>query len=305
MNQEQIEKGTYGVLLTPFDRKGHLEEQALRMELRHCAGTQTTGLLLCGSTGEFVYMDTEQQKKVLRIGIEECGKHKVLIGGASAATECKVLDLLFYMKELGYTYAIICPPYYYPQSPENIVSFYKTVSENAPAGMRLLMYNIPFCSPEVPLSHMESLIRLPNIIGMKDSSGNLMYLSKVMGIVNELRPDFAVFTGQDSAFLPGLTIGVSGCMSALCWMLDEVLAGIWQAYKKNDMYKASRLQMEVIQLVRHLDSIAFPENYRILSGIIGVDVGKSQRSLHNLNVGFCSPWIAQAVEMVQRIKLFV
>lgn len=293
------------MLLTPFDREGHLDEQALRRELRHCVGTQATGLLLCGSTGEFVYMDTKQQKKVLRIGIEECGKHKVLIGGASAATERKVLDILCYMKELGYTYAIVCPPYYYPQSPENIVSFYETVSENAPEGMQILMYNIPFCSPEIPLSHMDRLIGFPNIIGMKDSSGNIMYLSKVMGMVNEMRPDFAVFTGQDSAFLPGLTLGISGCMSALCWMLDEVLAGIWQAYKKNDLQRASRMQMEIIQLVRHLDTFAFPENYRILSGIIGVDAGKTQRRLHNLNVEFGSLWIARAVELVRRIKLFV
>lgn len=305
MNQKKIEKGTYGVILTPFDREGHLEEQALRRELRHCAGTQATGLLLCGSTGEFVYMDAEQQKKVLRIGMEECGKYKVLIGGASAATEHKVLDILYYMKELGYTYAIICPPYYYPQCSENIASFYETVSENAPEGIQILMYNIPFCSPEIPLSHMDRLIRLPNIIGMKDSSGNMMYLSKVMGMVNEMRSDFSVFIGQDSAFLPGLTLGVSGCMSALCWMLDEVLAGVWEAYKKNDMQRASRIQMEIIQLVRHLDSIAFPENYRILSGIIGVDAGKPQRNLYNLKVDFCSPWIARAVELVQRVKVFV
>ncbi len=65
------------------------------------------------------------------------------------------------------------------------------------------------------------------------------------------------------------------------------------------------MQMEIIQLVRHLDAVAFPENYRILSGITGVDVGKPQRSLHNLNVEFCSPWIAQAVELVQRIRSFV
>lgn len=305
MSRTKIEKGTYGVLLTPFDREGHLEEQTLRRELRYCAGTQTTGLLLCGSTGEFVYLDVEQQRKLLRIGMEECGKQKVLIGGASAATERKVLNLLYYMKGLGYTYAIICPPYYYPQSPEDIVSFYENISENAPKGMQILLYNIPFCSPQIPLRYMDKLLRLPNIIGMKDSSGDMMYLSKIMGIVEEIRPDFAVFTGQDSAFLPGLTLGISGCMSALCWILDEALAGIWQAYRKNEMQKASRMQMEIIQLVRHLDAVAFPENYRILSGITGVDVGKPQRSLHNLNVEFCSPWIAQAVELVQRIRSFV
>lgn len=303
MQKGYLDGGTYGVVLTPFSREGHLDENALRKELKYCVNTQTTGLLLCGSTGEFIYMDPDQQKEVLRIGMEEAGDKKKLIGGASAATERGVLEFLNYMSILGYQYAIICPPYYYPQSPENVVSFYETISRKAPSGIKLLLYNIPFCSPEIPLHYMERLLQLSNIVGMKDSSGNMMYLSKVMGVVNEMRPDFNVFTGQDSAFLPSLTIGVSGCMSALCWMLDDAEAGVLEAYKRLDLKTASEIQMRIIQLVRHLDAIAFPENYRVLSEIVGVSAGKPQRSLYNMNAEFCSQWIAKAVELVQTLRV--
>lgn len=303
MQGKNIETGTYGVVLTPFDRQGHLNQKALRQELRYCAGTRAAGLLLCGSTGEFVYMDREQQKEVLRIGMEEAGMHKVLIGGASAATEYKVLEFLHYMKALDYTYSIICPPYYYPQSPENVVSFYENISRQAPEGMKILMYNIPFCSPEIPLKYMKRLLKLPNVTGMKDSSGDMLYMSKMMGIVNEVRPDFKVFTGQDAAFLPSLTVGASGCMSALCWMLDEALADIWLSYNSLDLQHASEIQLRIIQLVRHLDAIAFPENYRILSEIVGIDAGTPQRCLHNMKVEFCSQWISQAVELVWKLRM--
>lgn len=303
MQGKEIETGTYGVVLTPFDREGHLNQTALRQELKYCTGTKAAGLLLCGSTGEFVYMDQQQHKEVLRIGMEEAGRYKVLIGGASGATEHKVLGLLNYMEVLGYTYCIICPPYYYPQTPENVVSFYETISGQAPAGMKIFLYNIPFCSPEIPLKYMERLLRLPNVIGMKDSSGDMLYLSKVMGIVNEIRPDFMVFTGQDAVFLPSLTIGASGCMSALCWMLDEAAADIWQSYKKLDLKHATEIQLRIIQLVRHLDAIAFPENYRILSEIVGISAGKPQRSLHNMSEEFCSQWISQAVELVWKLRM--
>lgn len=303
MKKAYIDGGTYGVVLTPFDENGHLDQSALRKELNYCVNTKATGLLLCGSTGEFVYMDQNQQKDVLRIGMEEAGNKKKLIGGASAATERAVLEFLEYMSELGYEYAMICPPYYYPQSPENVVSFYETISRKAPTGIKLLMYNIPFCSPEIPLKYMERLLQIPNIVGMKDSSGNMMYLSKVMGMVNEVRPDFNVFTGQDSAFLPSLTIGVSGCMSALCWMIDGAVSGIMEAYFKLDLKTASEIQMKIIQLVRHLDAIAFPENYRVLSEIVGISAGKPQRSLYNLNKEFCSQWITKAVELVQTLRV--
>ncbi len=302
MKRKEIKEGTYGVVLTPFDIHGRLEELTLRKELRYCCGTNTSGLLLCGSTSEFIYMTAEQQKEVLRIGMEEAGKSKCLIGGASAATERGVLEILNYMETLGYTYATVCPPYYYPQSPENIISFYEAISGKAPKGMKILMYNIPFCSPEIPLSCFERLLMIPNIIGMKDSSGNMLYLAKIMSLVEEKRPEFAVFTGQDATFLPSLTVGCSGCMSALAWMLDRADWKIWTAYQNNQINIAKEVQMKVMRMVRHLDEIAFPENYRVLSEVIGVSAGEPQRNLYNMNAEFCTWWIAKAVKLLEELK---
>ena len=152
MNRKEIAEGTYGVVLIPFDAQGNLEEEALREELKHCCKTRVVGLLLCGSTGEFIYMNPDQQKSVLRIGMEEAGKSKCLIGGASAATERGVLETWFYMRTLGYEYAMISPPFYYPQSAENIVSFYETISKKAPEGIKIFLVNSSFCFPGIHLS---------------------------------------------------------------------------------------------------------------------------------------------------------
>lgn len=302
MKGKEIAEGNYGVVLTPFDTNGNLKEKALRDELQYCCKTHVAGLLLCGSTGEFVYMTPEQQKQVLRIGMEEAGKIKLLIGGASAATERGVLDILNYMQTLGYRFAMVCPPYYYPQSPENILNFYKTISENAPEGMKILMYNIPFCSPEIPLSCFEKLLAFRNIVGMKDSSGNMLYLAKIMSLIDEKRPEFAVFTGQDATFLPSLSLGCSGCMSALAWILDEVDQKICLFYQTNCLYEARILQIKLIHLIRHLDKIAFPENYRVLSEVIGVSAGEPQRNLYNMNTKFYAWWIAKAIKLIEELK---
>lgn len=298
-----MEKGMYGVVLTPFSSDGQLNMDALYQELIYCRDTCVQGLLMCGSTGEFIYMDTEQQKEVLAAGMETVGKHKILIGGASAPTERGVQNLLEYMEKIGYKYALICPPYYFPQTPENVLNFYRTISKKTPSGIKILMYNIPFCAPEIPLEYMKELLDIPNIIGLKDSSGNMMYLSKVMGVIKEKRPDFHVFTGQDICLLPALTLGASGCISALSWMFDKEEKELIEAYHCRNLEKASQIQMNIIQLVRHLDGIAFPENYRILSGIIGVDAGKVQRHFDNLNDEFCSQWIAQTIVLVQKLRM--
>lgn len=298
-----MERGIYGVTLTTFDSDGQLNMEALYQELIYCRDTSVKGLLMCGSTGEFIYMNAEQQKKVLAAGMEVAGKNKILIGGASAPTEESVLNLLKYMDKIGYQYALICPPYYFPQTPENVLDFYRTISKKAPPRIKILMYNIPFCAPEIPLQYMEELLAIPYIIGLKDSSGNFLYLSKVMGVVKDKRPDFHVFTGQDACFLPALTLGVSGCISALSWMFDKEENELLESYHQKNLERASEIQMNIIQLVRHLDGISFPENYRILSKVIGVDSGEIQRHFYNLNDVFCYQWIEQMTILVQKLRM--
>ena len=130
----------------------------------------------------------------------------------------------------------------------------------------------------------------------------MLYLAKIMSLVEEKRPEFAVFTGQDATFLPSLTVGCSGCMSALAWMLDKADWKIWTAYQNNQINIAKEVQMKVMRMVRHLDEIAFPENYRVLSEVIGVSAGEPQRNLYNMNAEFCTWWIAKAVKLLEELK---
>ena len=118
-----MERGIYGVTLTTFDSDGQLNMEALYQELIYCRDTSVKGLLMCGSTGEFIYMNAEQQKKVLTAGMEVAGKNKILIGGASAPTEESVLNLLKYMDKIGYQYALICPPVLFSSDAGKCIGF--------------------------------------------------------------------------------------------------------------------------------------------------------------------------------------
>ena len=84
--------------------------------------------LLCGSTSEFIYLELDQAKRVFQLGKECVSEEKVLIGGAGGANEHQVMERLEYLADIGYTYSIICPPYYYPQKPEDIYDFYRNIS---------------------------------------------------------------------------------------------------------------------------------------------------------------------------------
>jgi len=288
-----IPDGTYGVLLTPFNECGKIEEELFREELNVCSATKTAGLFPCGSTGEFVYMNMEQKMSALRITAEMAGD-KVLIGGVGAPTEEQTLELLRYIKNIGYEYAMVCPPYYYPQKPQDILRYYTYISKKAPEDLTLLIYNIPFCTAEIYLSVLPQIMDLPNVGGMKDSSGNMVYMAHVISIAEEKNKEFSVFTGQDCSLLPSLAAGARGCMSALSWLTDRPVADICEAFRNGNIEKAVQLQKSVNLLVRHLDAVSFPENYRMLARALGLKMGVPQRHLQNLNEEFYSRWAEKA-----------
>ncbi len=298
-----IENGTYGVVLTTFDQNGKLDSESLEKELTYCINTSVTGLLMCGSTSEFIYLSPDEYKTVLRIGAKIGNGRKVMIAGVSGGNELAVRENLDYAAECGYRYAIICPPYYYPQTPRDILSFYEIVARNAPSGIKLLLYNIPFCAPEIPADILPELIRIPNIIGMKDSSGNMLYMMKALSLVEEMKEEFSIFTGQDSTFLPSLAAGACGCMSALAWIMDRYDTEIMDSYRNGRLEKGKELQIKLIPLIRHMDSISFPENYRALSEVIGVYTGFPQRSFEQIQGEYYEKWKTEAANIIKTITV--
>lgn len=296
-----VPKGMYGVVLTPFNSKGEVDESVLEAEIGYCIATKVKGLLACGSTGEFVYMSPEQNRQVLKICAQKAVGKKILIGGASATTEERVLSNLSSFMEMGYDFSIICPPYYYPQNPEDILSFYLTVSHKAPKGVKIILYNIPFCAPGIPLSILPKLMECENIVGLKDSSGDLLYLSRALYYASCHRPEFSIFSGQDSAILSGLTLGAQGCMSSLSWILHDSVCSILECYDNGEQKRAELIQSHIVGLVDYLSAIPFPENYRALAEVKGIPCGIPQRAFASLAQPAITQWKEGAEKIISSL----
>lgn len=296
-----VPRGVYGVLTTPFTANGDIDEEKLEKEIEYCLSTEIQGLLVNGSSSEFVYMSPEQNKRVLRMAANLVGSQKILVGGVNAPSEFRVLDYLCCIAESGYTYAMLCPPYYYPQKTEDIYSFYCTICERAPRNIKILAYNIPFCAPQIPLEILPGLMEKENFVGLKDSSGDMLYLAKLKCIADTYRPEFSVFCGQDAVLLPSLTLGVQGSISSLGWMFSKPIIDLINSYDTGNYGRAELLQQNIISLVRHLDKIPFPENYRALSQVVGIDCGIPQRSFRSLEPSRLSQWKKEAHMLLQKL----
>jgi dihydrodipicolinate synthase/N-acetylneuraminate lyase len=292
--------GNYGVLLATFTADGVLDYDLYMKEIEHCLTTGLTGLMISGSTGEFPYISTQDNQSLLQIAKTKVGDKKELIAGISGTREIQVIANIRNAAELGYTLAMACPPYYYPQNDVAVYDFYSYLVEALPPTMKLILYNIPFCAPSISLEVFKKLLQYDNIVGIKDSSGNMIYFERLITTAKKIRPDFSVYTGQDTTVLPSIMTGAAGVISSGTWMLDTWERQIAQEVNSGNIVKAQELQHWITEILYMLDEIPFPENYRALALCLDFDCGVPQRQFSCLKGSTFSEWVYRTKAILRR-----
>jgi len=297
--------GLYGITLSTLNEDGTVDEGAFIQEMALSFDTDVDGIVICGSTSEFIYLEEEQAFQMAEIAsitaaaaFETSGIKKILIGGASAPTEHKVIRMVEKLSDLGFSQVLICPPYYFPQKKEDILTFYQEIDKHIPTGMGMLLYHIPSCAPGIDLSILPQLMELPSVTGMKDSSGDMLYHARARYISNKVGK--LLFTGHDICFLPSQAVGGDGCMSAGALLLNKLHNRLMYAYKKGDMLEAQRLHSFLLALDAKLNQVPFPENYRLLAQARKLYPGKAQRRFSCLREDKKVLWLNEVEALLAR-----
>jgi dihydrodipicolinate synthase/N-acetylneuraminate lyase len=161
-------------ITTPFYPDGRVYLKKLEHNVEHYSKTPVAGLVVLGSTGEAVMLSDEERREVLKTAGEACAPHKVLIAGTGAESAIQTLHLTEYAAELGYDVALVRTPHYYrPQMlPENLLAFYRTLADRSP--IPIMVYSVPvFTNYDLPAELVIELAEHPNIIGIKESGGDV------------------------------------------------------------------------------------------------------------------------------------
>lgn len=172
-------------MTTPFYPQGEVYYKKIEHNVDRYSRTPVAGVVVLGSTGEAVMLSDEERRDVLRAAMEAAAPEKVLIAGVGAESVRETLHLAEYAAELKYDAALVRTPHFYrPQmKPEALLAFYRTVADRSP--LPVLLYTVPpFTAYDLPLEVIVALAEHPNIIGIKESSGNV---AKVEAMVNATR----------------------------------------------------------------------------------------------------------------------
>ncbi|MGB9776621.1 MAG: dihydrodipicolinate synthase family protein [Anaerolineae bacterium] len=266
--------GIFPALVTPFDSKTEeIDEEAYRRLIRHVL-PHVDGVVTSGTTGEFPYLTRAEQRRLVEIAREEVGEKKV-IAGCGASGTAQALALAQDAQEAGADAILVVTPYFlHPSDKEVYQHFYDIATQ---VDIPLILYNIPQVVDAVlPRNVVEDLADLPNVVGLKDSSGDLTYTLEILEYAGD-RIDILV--GHDEVVIAALAAGVSGMILASAQVYPEIWREVYRLVREGRLEEARALQRKVQKLsrifCRHGGGVAV----KAALNMMGIPVGPPRRPL--------------------------
>jgi len=266
--------GVNPALVTPFTRDDEIDEEALRNLLRFVL-PHVDGVVPCGTTGEFVNLSHGERRQVLEICIDEVGDQIPVIAGTGAASTREAIQLARHAQEAGATACLVVTPYYLHPSDKGIYQHFFEVARSV--DLPIILYNIPqTVDAYIPRPVLEDLSEIDNIVGLKDSSGDLPYTMEVLEMTQG-RLD--VLVGHDEVVLPALAGGCSGMILASAQIFPEIWQQVLTSVREGDLQTARQLQMNVQKLARIFVRYGGGVAVKAALNMMGVKVGRPRRPL--------------------------
>jgi 4-hydroxy-2-oxoglutarate aldolase len=227
---------------TPF-QEGRLALDALQANVEKWCQTGIRGLLALGSNGEYVYLSYEEKLAVVRAVVAAAPQDRLIMVGSGCEGTADTLRLTRDLAQIGAHAALVVTPSYYggQMTSAALMRHYETLADHSP--IPVLLYNVPKfthlnLSPEI----VAGLSGHPNIVGIKDSSGNVSQLAEYLNRVPE---DFSVLVGTAGALYGALSLGCAGGILALANVAPRICVELFQAVRSADHETARRLQRRI------------------------------------------------------------
>src|SRR5215472_17120302 len=226
-------QGIFPPIATPFDHKGDLYKVKVQHNVEKWNRTGLTGYCVCGSTGESVYLTTEEKIKMWEWVAEYADSSKLLIAGTGVEGVRETVCLTNQAADLGYKVAMVRTPHYYKNlinRPEAQALYFRAVADQAK--IPVMIYNWPQATGvDIMPEAVAMLSEHPNIITIKESSGSL---EKVMQMIRETKSGFQVLTGSAPTLAASLAVGCVGAVLAFANAAPYATVSIWEAHRTRE-----------------------------------------------------------------------
>ncbi len=236
--------GVFPALTTPFSADGSVSVDDIKHNIAKYNTTGLAGYVAIGSTGESVLLSRKEVDTVLVAVKESAAPSMRLIAGTGAESTAETIDRTKRAAELGYHVALVKTPYYYKPmyKPEVFIAHYRRVGDASP--IPVMLYSVPqFTGVALEAPEVGVLAQHPNIIGIKESSGNVQRAAEMLAAVPS---SFQVLVGSASMMFPSMVLGAVGSILALASAMPEQCVALFEAVRRSEMETARALQATIL-----------------------------------------------------------
>ena len=262
-------RGSLVALITPFNEDGSVNFDKLGELIDFHLANSTDALVILGTTGESSTMSHEEDNAVCEYTVKRvAGRIPVIAGSGSNSTQTMLEKSLSY-ERLGADGLLLITPYYNKTNEEGMYLHFKTVADAV--DIPCILYNVPGrtgCS--ISVANVARLSQHPNIVGIKEASGNMSYAAKVAKYLSD---DFAMYSGNDDMIVPLLSIGASGVISVLANIAPKETHQMVFDYLEGRTDDARRAQIELLDVINDLFIEVNPVPVKEAMNLLGMDVG--------------------------------
>ena len=271
-------QGVCTALVTPFQKDGSLNEAMTVRLLRRQEENGVRAIVLSGTTGESPTLSQEEKLRLFRLGRETLTPGTLVIAGTGSNDTAKTVELSCQAEKIGVDALLVVSPYYNKTTAEGLIVHYTKIAQAV--SLPVILYNVPSrTGVDIPVEVYARLSQIPNIVGVKEASGNLPKIARIRQMCG---PGFSVWSGNDDSIVPALSLGGQGVISVLSNLCPEETVAMVDAGLRGDYRTAGAMQIKLMPLIDALFRRVNPIPIKAAMGLVGLDCGPCRLPLTEL-----------------------
>ena len=252
MNNNQY----YGIIppmVTPLEDWDTLDNQGIEKLINHILKGGVHGLFVLGTTGEAPSLSHQLRKEVIKRTLDQVGTKVPVLVGITDTSFIETINIAEFAAEAGASAVVLAPPYYFPAGQFELIEYIEHLEQRLP--LPLFLYNMPthtkmIFEPET----VKKASELPGVIGLKDSSGNMVYFHQLQQLFRD-QDDFKLFVGPEELLGETLVLGGHGGVCGGANLIPELYVSMYETSKAGDLKKMSELHERIMQVSSSIYSV--------------------------------------------------
>ncbi|MFX1324154.1 MAG: dihydrodipicolinate synthase family protein [Promethearchaeota archaeon] len=272
--------GVCVAILLPYNEDNSINIVELKNLTNFQIDKGVHGFLPLGSIGEFIHLSKDEKIVVIKTIVEIAKDRAYVIPNVSSSHPKHSIELALEAKKLGCSGVLLSPPYYYKLSDDMIEKFFEIIIDAI--DMPVILYNIPFFTQALQYNIVQRLSRKENVVGIKDSSGNMVDFLHFMDKIRIIGGDINFMTGREEAFFASLMMGAKGSITGIAAILPEYMVGIYNLWQRKNYEEARNLQFSILEIMRAMNGLPFPMGFKAALEVRGFKMGPPRQPFSDL-----------------------